>query len=55
MSVQLRAEVLNLTNHPIFPGNPTLSPTSANFGKLLRDTGQTNVPRQIMLALRFSF
>ena len=55
MSAQFRAEVLNLTNHPIFPGNPTLSVTAANFGKLFRDNGQTNVPRQIMLAVRFSF
>jgi hypothetical protein len=55
MTAQLRAEVLNITNTPIFPGNPNLSPTSPNFGRLIRDNGQTNVPRQIMLALRFSF
>ena len=55
MSAQFRAEVLNFTNHPIFPGNPTLSVTSANFGALFRDNGQTNVPRQVMLAVRFSF
>jgi hypothetical protein len=55
MSAQVRAEALNLTNHPIFPGNPNLSVTSANFGKIFRENGQTNVPRQIMLAVRFSF
>jgi hypothetical protein len=55
MSAQFRAEALNLANHPIFPGNPNLSVTSANFGKLFRENGQTNVPRQIMLAVRFSF
>jgi hypothetical protein len=55
MSAQFRAEALNITNHPIFPGNPNLSVTSANFGKLFRENGQTNVPRQIMLAVRFSF
>jgi hypothetical protein len=55
MNAQFRAEALNITNHPIFPGNPNLSVTSANFGKLFRENGQTNVPRQIMLALRFSF
>ena len=55
MSAQFRAEALNLTNTPIFPGNPNLSVTSANFGKIFRENGQTNVPRQIMLAARFSF
>jgi hypothetical protein len=55
MSAQFRAEALNLTNTPIFPGNPNLSVTSANFGKIFRENGQTNVPRQIMLAVRFSF
>lgn len=55
MNAQFRAEALNLTNTPIFPGNPNLSVTSANFGKLFRENGQTNVPRQIMLALRFNF
>ncbi len=55
MSAQFRAEALNITNHPIFPGNPGLSPTSTSFGKLFRENGQTNVPRQVMLAVRFSF
>jgi hypothetical protein len=55
MSVRLRAAVWNLTNPPIFPGNPTSSPASANFGKLLPDTGQTNAPRLIMPGLRISF
>lgn len=54
-TVQFRAEVFNLTNHPIFGGDPTLDPTSANFGKLLRNNGQSNFPRQVQLGLRFSF
>jgi hypothetical protein len=54
-SIQFRAEVFNLFNHPIFPNDPIIDPASPNFGKLLRDNGQTNVPRQIQLALRFAF
>jgi hypothetical protein len=55
MQAQFRAEVFNLTNHPIFPNNPVLDTSSPNFGKLIRDNGQTNVPRQIQLGLRFEF
>ena len=53
--VQFRAEAFNLFNHPIFGGDPTLDPTSANFGKILRNNGQSNFPRQIQLGLRLSF
>ena len=55
MSAQFRAEIFNLTNHPIFPNDPVLDGTSPNFGRVIRDNGQTNVPRQIELALRFEF
>ena len=55
MSVQFRAEIFNLCNHPIFPQDPDINSASPNFGKILRYNGQTNVPRQIELALRFSF
>ena len=55
MNAQFRAEIFNLTNHPIFPNDPVLDVTSPNFGKVIRDNGQTNVPRQIELALRFEF
>ena len=53
--VQFRAEAFNLFNHPIFGGDPDLDPTSANFGKILRNNGQSNFPRQIQLGLRLSF
>ncbi len=55
MHAEFRAEIFNLFNHPIFPGDPNITYSSPNFGKLLRDNGQTNVPRQIELAARFSF
>ena len=53
--LQLRAEAFNLFNHPIFGSDPVVDPTNANFGALLRNNGQTNIPRQIQLGVRFSF
>jgi hypothetical protein len=53
--VQFRAEAFNLFNHAIFGGDPVLDPTSANFGKILRNNGQSNFPRQVQLGLRLSF
>jgi carboxypeptidase family protein len=53
--IQLRAEAFNLFNHPIFGGDPTLDPTNANFGALLRTNGQSNIPRQIQMGIRLSF
>src|SRR5215471_4768903 len=55
MSLQFRAEIFNITNHPIFPNDPDINPSSPTFGRLLRNNGQTNVPRQIQLAARFAF
>jgi hypothetical protein len=53
--IQLRAEAFNLFNHPIFGSDPIIDPTNANFGALLRNNGQSNIPRQLQLGVRLSF
>jgi hypothetical protein len=55
MSCQFRAEAFNAFNTPIFSNDPDGSPTSTNFGKIIRDNGQTNSPRNIQLGIRFIF
>jgi hypothetical protein len=55
MNLQIRAEFLNVFNHPIFGSDPTINPTSPQFGQLIRSNGQSNIPRTIQLAVRFTF
>jgi hypothetical protein len=55
MRVQLRAEAFNVLNTPVFAADPNLDPTSANFGKLFRDNGQSNLQRNIQLGFRLLF
>ena len=55
LSLEFRADALNAFNHPLWGGDPTIVPTSPNFGKLLLNNGQTNEPRQIQLSLRLVF
>ncbi len=53
--LELRGEAFNLFNHPLFGGDPVISPTAPNFGQLVRNNGQTNEARQIQLSARLVF
>ena len=55
MSLQFRFEAFNALNSPVFSSDPNLSPTSANFGKIIRDSGQNNAPRSLQFAFRLKF
>jgi len=49
--LQFRTEFINAFNHAQF-ADPSRSATNSNFGKI---TGQSNLPRNIQLALRMVF
>ena len=49
--LQLRVELLNATNTPLF-GEPNLDPTSSSFGRV---TSQVNLPRNVQIGLRCVF
>jgi hypothetical protein len=55
LNLELRADALDAFNHPLFGGDPTISATSPNFGRLIRSNGQTNEPRQVQLSARLVF
>ena len=55
MNLQLRVELLNALNHPIFGGDPNITYSSPLFGQLNRASGATNVARAIQCAARFVF
>jgi hypothetical protein len=50
-NIQLRAEFFNFTNSPRF-GDPNASVGSGSFGRI---SNQTNLPRQVQIALRYAF
>jgi hypothetical protein len=54
-TLQVRVDAFNVFNHPVFSGNPNQTPTNVNFGKILRDSGQSNRPRVVQLGARFVF
>jgi hypothetical protein len=39
----------------VFASDPNLTPTSTNFGKIIRDNGQSNASRSLQFAFRFMF
>lgn len=55
MNLQLRVELLNALNHPVFADDPNISYSSPLFGQLIRSNGQSNVARAIQCAARFVF
>jgi len=55
MNAQFRFEMFNALNTPVFSGDPNLTPTSTNFGKIIRDNGQSNAARSLQFGFRFMF
>jgi hypothetical protein len=55
MTAQFRFEAFNATNTAVFSGDPNLTPTSTNFGKIIRDNGQSNAPRSIQFGFRLMY
>jgi hypothetical protein len=54
-NMQFRLDAFNAFNTPVFSADPNLDPTSPNFGRIFRDNGQSNFPRNIQLGVRFVF
>jgi outer membrane receptor protein involved in Fe transport len=52
ISVQLRLEGFNVPNHPVFQQNYDTNPSDSSFGDILKQWGQTNVPRQGQIAVK---
>jgi len=55
MNAQFRFEAFNATNTAVFSSDPNLTPTSTNFGKIIRDNGQSNAARSLQFGFRFMF
>jgi hypothetical protein len=54
-NLQFRVDAFNAFNTPVFSSDPNLDPTSPNFGKIFRDNGQSNFPRNVQLGMRLVF
>jgi hypothetical protein len=55
LNLEIRADALNALNHPLWGGDPVITPSSPSFGQLLLNNGQTNEPRQFQLSARLVF
>ena len=55
LNLEIRADALNALNHPLWGGDPVITPTAPNFGQLLINNGQSNAPRQFQLSARIVF
>lgn len=55
LNLEIRVDALNALNHPLWGGNPVITPTSPTFGQLLLNNGQTNEPREFQLSARLVF
>jgi hypothetical protein len=51
-TVQMRLEGFNVVNHPVFQNNYDTNPSDPQFGTILKQWGQTNVPRQGQIAVK---
>jgi hypothetical protein len=51
-TVQLRLEGFNVPNHPVFQQNYDTNPQDSQFGTILKQWGQTNVPREGQIAVK---
>jgi hypothetical protein len=52
--LQIRADAVNLTNHPSF-GFPTAVYTSSTFGRIRDNMGDNYQPRKFQLGVKFYF
>ena len=55
ITTQFRFEAFNALNTPVFASDPNLTVTSTNFGKIIRDNGQSNAARSIQFGFRVMF
>jgi hypothetical protein len=55
VNFQFRWEAFNALNTPVFSSDPNLTPTSTNFGKIIRDNGQSNASRSLQFGFRLMF